>query len=297
MGYTPLSEKIVRYMSSRPGRHVSSPGMADIFVTNLYADEYKKKGKTIPQLSAEINSTLGAFRRTGKHPQIKDVEGSSNPKKYFWVGEAPSSDIKTETAKTPKGKPEGKNEKALYDLLKIYLKNNGIRADRIRESASKKSYKGKNRWRHPDLVGVEAMIGNKKWQTVTDGLAKHSNFPNARLWSFEVKDEVTASTVRECYSQAISNSSWANLGYLCVGKIADKDKEKTERELEILSNRHGIGIIIIDKQNPNDSYIHIHARENKDIDLDFCNLLVMENTDFEEFIKRAAHVYEIGVLS
>lgn len=45
----------------------------------------------------------------------------------------------------------------------------------------------------------------------------------AQFFSFELKLKIDKSNLTECYFQAVSNSSWANFGYLVVGDL-DKDK-------------------------------------------------------------------------
>lgn len=78
--------------------------------------------------------------------------------------------------------------------------------------------KGKsgNKWLHPDLVGLED-IGAPWEHTVKECIAYYGD-KRTRLWSFEVKKTVNMSNVREAFFQAVSNSSWANLGYLVAMK-------------------------------------------------------------------------------
>ena len=40
-----------------------------------------------------------------------------------------------------------------------------------------------------------------------------------KLWSFEAKLLINRSNVRECFFQAVSNSSWANFGYLVAAGV------------------------------------------------------------------------------
>ena len=50
---------------------------------------------------------------------------------------------------------------------------------------------------------------------------------SVRLWSFEVKKELNVSNARKSFFQAVSNSSWANEGYLVATSISDGDSEKS----------------------------------------------------------------------
>lgn len=103
-----------------------------------------------------------------------------------------------------------------------------------------------------------------------------------KLWSFEVKKLLNRSNVREAFFQAVSNSSWANFGYLVVADIEGTD---TLKELRMLFSLHGIGLIQIDTENPSESQILIPARERGDVDWATCNRLTDENKDFLSFVK------------
>lgn len=103
----------------------------------------------------------------------------------------------------------------------------------------------------------------------------------ARLWSFEVKLLVNRSNVREAWFQAVSNSSWANFGYLVAAEV---EGSETMKKLRLLAASHGIGLILLDAENPTESEIRIPARERGDIDGDACNRLAQENLDFRSVI-------------
>ena len=51
------------------------------------------------------------------------------------------------------------------------------------------------------------------------------------------------SNVRESFFQAVSNSSWANFGYLVAAEVVGAD---TLKELRMLYAAHGIGLIQLD---------------------------------------------------
>ena len=122
-----------------------------------------------------------------------------------------------------------------------YLKSElGLYCLRIRESRSRNCRGvGGNKWLHPDIVALQPL--NRDWDSLVHKCLKNSGSSKGRLWSFEVKKELTASNVRECFFQAVSNSSWANEGYLVTTSIASAGK--VELELRILSALHGIGVM------------------------------------------------------
>lgn len=85
----------------------------------------------------------------------------------------------------------------------------------------------------------------------------------AKLYAYEVKEEVTGRSLRDDFHQTVSGSIWANFGYLCAEKF-DVDDE-TKHELKQLNNAYGIGFILIDRKNPNESKIIIQAKEKRAI--------------------------------
>lgn len=97
--------------------------------------------------------------------------------------------------------------------------------------------------------------------------------------------------VRECFFQAVSNSSWANFGYLVAAEIGGTD---TLKELRMLFAAHGIGFIKLDVDNPTDSQVLIPARERDEIDWDMANRLATENRDFLEYVKLIKQFYQTG---
>jgi len=111
------------------------------------------------------------------------------------------------------------------------------------------------------------------------------------LWSFEVKQLINRSNVRECFFQAVSNSSWANFGYLVAAEVGGQD---TLKELRMLFAAHGIGFIKLEADNPADSQVLIPARERDEIDWGMVNRLAVENKDFLTYVKLVKQFYQTG---
>ena len=142
---------------------------------------------------------------------------------------------------------------------------------------------------YPDLVGMEDL--SKEWhREVRDCVTQYSD-KRTKLWSFEAKLLINRSNVRECFFQAVSNSSWANFGYLVAAEIGGTD---TLKELRMLFAAHGIGFIKLDVDNPADSQVLIPARERDEIDWDMANRLATENRDFLEYVKLVKQFYQTG---
>jgi hypothetical protein len=96
-------------------------------------------------------------------------------------------------------------------------------------------------------------LGAEWHQEVRDCVNQYSD-KRTKLWSFEAKLLINRSNVRECFFQAVSNSSWANFGYLVAAEIGGTD---TLKELRMLFAAHGIGFIKLDVDNPADSQVLI----------------------------------------
>lgn len=88
--------------------------------------------------------------------------------------------------------------------------------------------------------------------------------------------------MKQYYFQALSNSSWANYGYLVAFEI----NEDLDEEMNRLNNAFGIGII---RMQANDSKVLYSARE-KALDYNTIEKLNNLNPDFCEFIKKLSKV-------
>lgn len=167
-----------------------------------------------------------------------------------------------------------------YTYLGIYTKTI------VHQKSRKKSYA---QWLHPDLVGVYFQIDN--WKDEVIDFAKEVGNKVIKLYSFEMKKELTFSNIRESFFQAVSNSSWANEGYLVAANISQD--EEFLSELKRLSSAFGIGIIKIDIEDPDSSNILFPAKFKSELDWDTINKLSMENSDFNNFIEGIKDVFSI----
>jgi hypothetical protein len=132
---------------------------------------------------------------------------------------------------------------------------------------------------------------SQDWHREIKDCVKQYADKKTKLWSFEVKVLINRSNVREVFFQAVSNSSWANFGYLVASEIEGAD---TLKELRILSSLHGIGFIRLDAENPSESQVMIPAKERMDIDWNTANRLAEENKDFLDYIKLIRQFYQTG---
>lgn len=137
-------------------------------------------------------------------------------------------------------------------------------------------------WFHPDMVGCYFPM--EEWQTDVYELNSTLGNTAVRFYSFEVKRELNFANLRETFFQAVSNSSWANEGYLVAARISDD--EEFIAELSRLSATFGIGIIELNPNEPDASSIIFPAARTETLDWDVLNKMATINQDFHDFIKR-----------
>ena len=173
-------------------------------------------------------------------------------------------------------------ERELHPLLVSFLNNDenfNIRAKTIHHESSKKEEKGKNKWNYPDIVGVRFPFDNEKMSGATLDLLQNINQIQYKLYSFELKIIINFSNLKECYFQAVSNSSWANEGYLVAFDI----DENVIEELKRLNASFGIGVIQLDIKELKTKVILPSSQ--RELDIETLNMLVNDSPDFNIFIE------------
>lgn len=290
-----LAKIVLGYLSERPEQKFTARQIAE-WVFESYPDECQAKKQSsqnvstdaelVQQLVAEISSQRPRMQK--RHPELKTTEG--RPRKYYYSEKSDSAEVAdAEEAETPATGHTKGGEYALYPLLSQYLwEEFGVYSKRIDEkrSSNKRGPNG-NRWLYPDVVGMED-LGSEWHQEVRDCVNQYFD-KRTKLWSFEAKLLINRSNVRECFFQAVSNSSWANFGYLVAAEVEGQD---TLKELRMLFAAHGIGLIKLDVDNPADSQVLIPARERDEIDWDMANRLATENKDFLTYVKLVKQFYQ-----
>lgn len=294
-----LNDKVFECLSSNPEVKFTAKKIA-LWVFENYKTECLEKMnrsdalKTEKDLIQQIVSEIGTRRQRiqKSYPNIKTTE--ERPRKFYYTANSDSDEIEEiETDEPPKSAQIPSNalvetaqgwqltEDELYPILMEFLRAElEIFSKRIDEKRSKnaKGPKG-NHWLFPDVVAME-ILSNDWDDKITECVTLYGD-KKTQLWSFEVKIKVNRSNVREVFFQAVSNSSWANFGYLVASEI---EGVETIKELRILSGLHGIGVIQLNVENPAESQIVIPAKERIEVDWNTANRLVEENTDFEEYI-------------
>ena len=297
-----LARAILECLKARPEEKLTARQIAEWIFDTYPAECQEKKSNSqgsyiktdrdlVQQLVAEIGSRRTSLQK--RHPELKTTEG--RPRKYYYTEQSDVAEVAAVegAAATATADAHGKTmgEHALYPLLSLYLwEEFGVYSKRIDEkrSSNKRGQNG-NRWLYPDVVGMED-LGAEWHQEVRDCVNQYSD-KRTKLWSFEAKLLINRSNVRECFFQGVSNSSWANFGYLVAAEIEGQD---TLKELRMLFAAHGIGLIKLDADNPAESQVLIPARERDEIDWDMANRLATENRDFLEYIKLVKQFYQTG---
>ncbi|RQZ77892.1 HrgA protein [Burkholderia cepacia] len=295
-----LAKLILEFLKGNPDRKFTARQIAEwIFAAHPEECHAKKlssrnidtDAKLIQQLVAEIGAYRPRIQK--RNPELKATEG--RPRKYYYSDKSDSAEVvDAESANVTliEDNNEPKlGEHALYHLLSRYLwEEFSVYSKRVDEkrSSNRRGPNG-NRWLYPDVVGMED-LGAEWLREVKECVGQRSD-KRTRLWSFEAKLLINRSNVRECFFQAVSNSSWANFGYLVAAEI---EGNNTLKELRMLFAAHGIGLIKLDVENPAESQVLIPALEREEIDWDMANRLATENKDFLEYVKLVKRFYQTG---
>ncbi|MBC6413654.1 MAG: hypothetical protein GDA45_01785 [Chromatiales bacterium] len=286
-----LPERLAAFFEQTSAEQATNKEVVEWIVKNYPVDCAKKAQESTQRfedqeewLIRQIGAELGSLWR---HPpnilKEKGIIPATVDRKWGWRKE---QTINASTRNNDAGtgedtnRPEPFTEKQMYpkliEYLKLKLRVHSKRIDETR-SANLKGPKG-NQWLYPDIVGLENL--SKDWdRNIKDCVTQYSD-KKSKLWSFEVKKAITSSNLRETFFQAVSNSSWANFGYLVATEIAEGSSD----ELRILSSLHGIGFIKLNTDEPSLSQILIPAKEKTEIDWNIANRLAKENSDFREYI-------------
>ena len=303
------TQKIVNWLAEHPNQKFTAREIATSII-GRYPNDYQDKRHNerfasnndfIQQIIAEIGAQKEQIIKKNKKIRWQD-----KPKpRVYWFDESETvslvhslvaddlNDIELTVVEDRQAKQHQLTEVALYPLLMQYLgSEHKLYCMRIDEKRSSNQYGiNANKWLHPDIVAMQPIA--ETWDQLVRTCVLKGDGQSVRLWSFEVKKGLTRSNVREYFFQAVSNSSWANEGYLVCTAIAG---DGTEEELRMLSALHGIGVIVLNVTDVSESEILIPARSKMDIDWQTVNRLVVENGDMKEFVDLVSNYYETGRL-
>ncbi|GHR29014.1 hypothetical protein VN0453_04830 [Helicobacter pylori] len=218
------------------------------------------KGEELPFLKVQEKPILIALKSTAKEP-VLNAQKSSIPG--------------TKIAHERNLHPFLTYMAFRNENLKCYTKT-------IFHEGSLKSPKGMDRWLYPDMVGVRFLHAELSNENLIAFSKKFDTLP-IKLVSFELKKEISVHNCRECYFQAISNSSWANEGYL-VGCHIDTHNPQLMDLLKRLHVSFGIGVIDL-RTDEDKSAILLNAKYKEKIDYTVALELSEKNEEFSSFLK------------
>lgn len=304
-----LRERVFEYLQLNQNVRSTARSIAEWILETYPMEAMDKQNAsrrltTTAELLNQIVAEIGASRPNWQksYSSFRTTEGV-RPRLYYWSTKTESEEVADAEQfgeSSPSIPPMNSGpeiiqdrilEHDLYPMLLDYLKlEHDVSAYRIDErTASNRAGPGGNKWLYPDVVGIESLL--KGHHNEVRLSIQNSGARRARLWSFEVKLLLNRSNVREAYFQAVSNSSWANLGYLVANEI---EGAETIKEIRILYAMHGIGLIKLDSSNPDDSEILIPARERPELEWAMCSRLAFENSDFGKFMERLRQYFQTG---
>ncbi len=260
--------------------------------------------KERPSIGKTPWSTIGTdLRKDEKQFYVAREEGGAF---FYWLKSRKEelahlqeySSVREEKDDVEKKQKNSFHERDLHPLLVKFLDkdpNFKLRCKTIRHEKCKKGTEGEDRWNYPDIVGVYFPYNKyppfDKYDGETLKFLQHTGQKRHKLFSFELKKELSFSNLKKSYFQAVSNSSWANEGYLVV---FEEIKDKVLGELRRLNQSFGIGVIKLESEISN-SKILLPAKE-REIDIPTLNMLVKQSPKhFKPFMEKINKQIEKGL--
>lgn len=290
-----LREAVIERLSGSPGEKLKARELAHWLVQTYPAacqtklDQSKAlhtENDLLGQLVAEIGSNRPGWQ--AKHPQLKTTAGK--PRLYYWSEESEeeiAAAADEGASSISSGAPQF-SEADLYPKIVEFLRDEfGVFSKRIDEkTASNRKGSGANKWLFPDICGLQDLVSGLHRDV--RALLHLANDKKALLWSVEVKVVLNLSNVREAFFQTVSNSSWANFGYLVAAQV----DQGALAELRMLHGLHGIGVIQLNTTDPSESQVLIPATLRPTIDWQTFNRLTVECGDFRTYGKLVRHFHQ-----
>jgi len=240
--------------------------------------EFSKNAKTPDHT---VHAALGGFIRKGDNRVHREKDSK---KKFIYYLTEYAENIHTQSEENPEA-PDITTymERDLHPLLATYLKGENILARTIYHEQSKKGSEEHAKWVHPDLVG--ARFVEYKNSTSQSFFKATKERDSVEIYSYELKKEIKNDyELKKNFFQAMSNSSWANYGFLVAFYIDDS----LLAELERLSNSFGIGFIQL-KANPYTSKVVFPAKRHE-LDFRTIDKLCELNPAFQKMIGQIENI-------
>lgn len=265
---------------------LASNGEGGYCVAEIIGNYYYAQGKDLPHRRA-VKWLNVVIPRCSMSQKLQNSTGSigtcCNITKYADELEQliAGGVFPTKPALVPQ-KKETYKERSLHRLLANYLSGKNILSKTIFHESSSRTDQAQ-KWVHPDMVGVEY---NEIQEPATRSLLKAAETKEyISFYSYELKRTIENDhQLKEYFFQALSNSSWANYGYLVAFEISEDVMEEMAR----LNRSFGIGIIKLSPYS-DDTAVLFPARKNE-LDYYTIDKLCRINPDFKSFITKATKV-------
>lgn len=217
---------------------------------------------------------------TERPPGPAEARPHRGPRVQWVFSFEPSSKIRVREISRGRRMTSGKKEeKDLYLPLSSFLMTRaGIWSYPIEDAKTcNKRGRGNHRWMFPDMVGLEPLSSQGDPEDENGSIS--AGKWRCRLWSFEIKGELTSANVQVHHEQADRNSSWAHRAYLVAPSITQGALD----ELHELTQDSGLGVIKLNCDDPAGSEILISARDDMSFDEGEYLRRVANNRDFVAF--------------
>lgn len=282
---------LARDILTKSKKPMSAEQIWQMAVEEDLAEKVGSKGKTPwrsvqAQLYVDIkDETASEFVQVSKHPVLFGLKTLSyGDKEVAGASSDVSEDVDDKSTTTDKKVQKSAwSEHDLHPLLATYVRSDPHFRCYVRtidEKKSTKSTKNANMWTHPDIVGVYFPFNDFEQSTID--LQNTLRVNPYKIFSFELKKALSTAHLREFFFQAVSNSSWANEGYLVAQSISDNSDFLDD--LQRLSNAFGIGVIRLDIEHADQSEILFPARLRDTLDWATVDRLTSMNPDFVDFL-------------
>jgi hypothetical protein len=281
-----ISEAIIQTLNDFPNKPLS---------TEQIHEHIKEKGYCA-NLKLGINTvsyTCGNFKRTGKK-RVQHVKGKNGAHLYYLLKNKKNIDMKQYIRIE---KELNFDERDLHQLVCQYLyEEKKVYSKTIFHEQSNSKESNKN-WIHPDMVGIRFLSDEMKDESkLSQKFMKAINLPDTiEISSYELKKCIKSDRdLKDAYFQAVSNSSWANYGYLVALDIEDmdnfyneEDRNNFNEEMQRLNQAFGIGIIsLLPSLDPDDIKIKVlFPAKRRDLDFAMIDKLCNANPNFRDFIE------------
>lgn len=248
-------------------------------------------GKTPWQtLSARIyldvkNNENSKFRQVSKRPALFALKDQNFNKTEITHRQAESETIEVKSAFL---------ERDLHAVLVKYTNADSYFRCLTKTVYHEKSSKGKSnqdKWTYPDLIGIHFPYDD--YEELTLDTLDLFNEQLYKVYSFEMKKVIDLGNLRSEYFQAVSNSSWANEGYLVAPKITTENEDFMS-ELTLLNAAFGIGVILLNIEHPEESEIIFRGKTKRELDSNMLDKLILKNPDVKAIFKCVLESKKLG---